>query len=77
MRTTISFSLTTADVKKTRTLVKRRGFSTTSDYIRFLISQDDVDLISEHELVKRAKEVSELYKKGKLVRAKSMAEFLK
>ena len=77
MRTTISFTLTKEAVKKTQTLVKRRGFRTTSDYIRFLLAEDDVALISEQELVKRSKEIFRLHKSGRLVRASSMAALLK
>lgn len=75
MRTTLSFTLTPTLAKKTRELVKLRGFSTVSDYIRFLLQEDDVAVISEAELVKRAKEISKLEKSGKLIRAKSMADF--
>ena len=77
MRTSISFNLTQEEAKKTRTLAKIRGFRSTSDYLRFLISQDDVQLISEDELVKRASEVERLHKTGKLVKAKSLSQFLK
>lgn len=77
MRTSISFNLTKDEAKKIQTLVKTRGFKTTSDYLRFLISQDDVDLISEHELVKRASQVERMHKDGKLVKAKSLMELTK
>ncbi len=77
MRTSLSFNLTKPEAQKTRSLAKARGFSTTSDYLRFLISQDDTDLISENELVKRASEVDRLHKTGKLVKAKSLGDFVK
>lgn len=77
MRTSISFNLTQHEAKKTRALARTRGFQSTSDYLRFLISQDDVDLISEDELIKRASEVERLHKTGKLVKAKSLEEFIK
>ncbi len=57
-------------------MAEKRGFDTTSDYLRFLISQDDTDLIGEDELVKRTGEIEKLYKAGKLIRAKSMADLL-
>jgi len=77
MRTSMSFNLSKKEARKTRTLARQRGFSTTSDYLRFLIAQDDVALISEHELVVRAKEVDKLHAQGKLLRAKSIADFRK
>lgn len=77
MRTSISFNLTREEARKARALVKARGFRTTSDYLRFLISQDDVDLVSEDELVKRASEIERMHKTGKLVKARSLEEFMK
>lgn len=77
MRTSISFNLTRDEAKKTQALVKSRGFRTTSDYLRFLLSQDDVDLISEHELIKRASEIEGMHKTGKLVKAGSLKELMK
>ena len=77
MRTSISFNLTQEEAKKTRTLAKVRGFRSTSDYLRFLISQDDAQLVSEDELVKRAADVKRLYKAGKLVKVKSLEKFIK
>lgn len=75
MHTTISFNATSAEAVKTRKLARARGFRTTSDYLRYLLAQDDVDLISEHELVERAKDVEKLHRTGKLIRAKSLADF--
>lgn len=77
MRTSLSFNLTRDESKKTQALVKKRGFRTTSDYLRFLISQDDVDLISEHELIKRALEIERMHQTGKLVKARSLKELMK
>lgn len=74
MRTSISFNLSKEESKRTSALAKARGFATLSDYLRFLISQDDVDLISENELVHTAKSLTRLHKEGKLVRARSMAD---
>ena len=76
MRTSISFNLSKAEAKKTRELAQARGFESTSKYLRFLITQDDVDLISEHELVRRSKDVEKLHKRGKLISAKSVADFM-
>ncbi|MEI7741176.1 MAG: hypothetical protein WCJ29_01600 [bacterium] len=77
MRTSISFNLTKEESAKTHELAKSRGFETTSDYLRFLINQDDTDLISEHELIKRSQEVDRFHKSGKLIKAKSLADLMK
>lgn len=76
MRTSISFNLTREEATKTKELAHTRGFATTSDYLRFLLSQDDVDLITEDELTARAKQVNRLHKKGKLIKAKTLADLL-
>ena len=76
MRTTLSFGVSPVELKKTRTLARVRGFSTTSDYLRFLLEQDDVHLINEDELFKRSKDVDRLYKSKKLIQAKSLADLI-
>lgn len=77
MRTTLSLSVPKTEAKKAWTLAQARGFSTLSDYLRFLLSQDDQTLISEDELVLRSKGTTKLYKTNKLVKAESIADFLK
>ncbi len=76
MRTTISLSVPKMEAEKARILARARGFRTLSDYLRFLLSQDDQVLISEDELVERSKETTRLHKTNKLVKAKSIADFL-
>lgn len=76
MRTSISFNLTKPEAAKTRLLAKKRGFTTTSDYLKFLLAQDDVDLISEDEIVSRFKSIDRLHKAGKLIKAKSLADLV-
>ncbi len=76
MHTTISFNATSVEATKTRKLARVRGFRNTSEYLRYLLAQDDVDLISEHELVGHAADVDKLYKDGKLIRAKSLADLM-
>jgi hypothetical protein len=76
MRTSISFNLSVAEAARTRRLAKKRGFSTTSDYLKFLLSQDDVELISEDEIVRTFGTVKKLHRAGKLVKAKSLADLL-
>lgn len=77
MRTTLSLSVPKTEAKKAWSLAQARGFSTLSDYLRFLLSQDDRILISEADLVQRSKEASTLHRAHKLVRAESLADFLK
>ncbi len=77
MRTTISLSVPKTEAKKAQTLAQARGFRTLSDYLRFLLSQDDQTLISENELVSRSKEAMKLHLTNKLIKARSMEVFLK
>ena len=76
MRTTISIAFTSREAERTKKLAKKRGFPTVSGYFRFLLAQDDVDLISEAELIRRSAEADRLHQKGKLIAAKSMSELL-
>lgn len=76
MRTSISFNLTKPEATKTRLLAKKRGFTTTSDYLKFLLAQDDVDLIGEDELVSRLQSLDRLHKSGKLLKAKSITDLM-
>ncbi len=76
MRTTISLSVPKMEAEKARILARARGFRTLSDYLRFLLSQDDQTLISEDEIIQRSKETTRLHKTNKLIKAKSMADFL-
>ncbi len=77
MRTSLSFNLSRSAAVKTKKMARARGFVTTSDYMRFLLEQDDVDFINEDELVKRAQDVNRLHKKRKLIRAHSLADLVK
>ena len=72
----MSFALSLQEAMKVKTLVKKRGFESTSDYFRFLIAEDDVDLISEDELVRRLKSIPRLERAGKLLRAKSLRDLV-
>ena len=67
MNTTISFNATSGwKRRKLVNLLEYAGFRNTSEYLRYLLAQDDVDLISEHELkLGRAADVDKLYKDGK------------
>lgn len=74
MRTTISVSLSRPEIQQVKKLVKQRGFSTTSSYIRYLLSEDDVDVIQEKELLQLSRSADTLYRTGKLVHANSLAD---
>ncbi len=76
MRTSISFNLTKTEAEKTRKLARTRGFATTTDYLKFLLAQDDIDLISEDELVGRLQSIDRLHRAGKLIKARSIADLM-
>lgn len=77
MRTTISISVSPQEAVRTRGLASKRGFTTVSDYIRFLLVSDDEELISEDEILRRSKDVEALHASGGLITAASMSELLK
>lgn len=76
MRQALSISLRPEELKKTRYLARKRGFPVISDYVRFLVAQDDEELISEDEVLKRIKETERLHKRGKLIKADSIKDLL-
>ncbi len=76
MRQALSISLRPEELKRTRHLARKRGFSVISDYVRFLVAQDDEELISEDEVLKRIKETERLHKRGKLIKADSIKDLL-
>ena len=55
MRTSVSFNLTREEAERLKNLVKARKFESTSEYLRFLIAEDDVELISEDEILEIGK----------------------
>jgi Arc/MetJ-type ribon-helix-helix transcriptional regulator len=54
---------------------KKRGFDSVSDYIKNLVVADE-DLISEEELLEDIRRGEEDYKKGKVIRADSIADLV-
>lgn len=76
MRTSISFNIQPSEAKRIRTLAHKRGFSTTSDYLRFLISQDDEELISTDDLIKRVQSLPKLQEKDELIEAGSLNDLI-
>lgn len=75
MRQVLSISLPAQTTKEIKTLSKKRGFASTSDYIKRLIEMDR-DLISEDELLQDIKSAQKEYKTGKALTAKSLADLL-
>lgn len=75
MRQIISLSLPTKQAATVRKLSIQRGYKNVSQYIASLVSMD-AELISEAELLQSVKQARAEYKKGKVVRAKSLDELL-
>lgn len=75
MRQVLSISLPGETVKEIKNRIKVRGFDSVSNYIKFLVEEDD-ELISEKELLQAVKEARKEYKEGKTIKAKSLAELL-
>ena len=75
MRKVLSLSLPEKTVAHIKTLSKKRGFASVSDYIRGLIEQDK-DLISAKELLAMAKKAQREYKAGKTITADSLADLV-
>ena len=76
MRTTISVAVTPREAEKTKQLARKHGFKTTSDYLRFLMAEDDASFISEDEVLRRGQEVERLARRGGLIKSKSMRDFM-
>ena len=76
MHTTLSFSVPTTVATRTKKIAKQRGFKGVSEYLRHLILEDDMPLISAETLIKRHAGVGRLAKQGKLIEAESLADFL-
>ena len=76
MRTTISIAVTPREVEKTKKLAKKRGFPTVSEYLRFLLNEDDESYISEDNILRRGQEVDRLDRQGKLIRGKRLRDFV-
>ena len=76
MRTTISIAVTPRVVENTMKLAKKRGFPTVSEYLRFLLNEDDESYISEDNILRRGQEVDRLDRQGKLIRGKRLRDFV-
>lgn len=76
MRKVLSISITDTIEKEIKQRTRERGFSSVSDYIKSILIIDD-DLISEEELLDDIKKGQEDYKKGRVIKAKSIADLIK
>ncbi len=76
MRKVLSISITDTLEKEIKQRTKKRGFNSVSDYIKSLLVVDE-DLISEEELLEDIKSGQEDYKKGRVIKAKSVADLFK
>ena len=76
MRKVLSISITDTLEKEIKKRTKKRGFNSVSDYIKSLLVVDE-DLISEEELLEDIKSGQEDYKKGRVIKAKSIADLFK
>ena len=75
MRQVLSLSMPTADVRQIKNFAKKRGYSSVSSYVKYLLKVDE-DLISETELLKMAREARKEYRAGKSIKAKSLADLV-
>jgi len=75
MRQVISLSLPEKFSKQIKSLSKKRGFSSVSGYIKYLI-ESDKDIISEKSLLNSITQARKEYKEGKTVVAKSISELI-
>ena len=75
MREILSLSFPPSDIRKVKTLTKKRGYDSVIAYVNHLL-REDADLISETELLKTVQESRREYKKGKSIKAKSIADLL-
>lgn len=75
MRDIITVSLTKEAKQALKTRVKKRRFRGTSEYIRYLLEQDE-DVITQEELIKIADRAKKDYKKGKLKKYASLADIV-
>lgn len=75
MRQVLSLSLPTTDVRQIKNFAKKRGYSSVSSYVKYLLKADD-DLISETELLKTVKHARKEYRAGKSIKAKSLADLV-
>jgi metal-responsive CopG/Arc/MetJ family transcriptional regulator len=75
MRQVLSLSLPKKVTEEIKTFSKKRGFSSVSAYIKYLIDSDK-DLISETGLLNSIKQARIEYKKGETLKVESIKNLL-
>lgn len=75
MRQVLCLSIPPADVRQLKKIAKKRGHSSLSSYIKFLV-EEDKDLITEAELLQTVRSARKEYQAGKSIKAKSLADLL-
>ena len=75
MRSIISLSLPASDKELIQLKAKTKGFSSVSQYVQFLLRQDE-GLISEDQLARSVRAANREYRVGKSIKAKSIKELL-
>lgn len=75
MRQVLSLSFPATEVRQIKHLTKTRGFGSVSSYVKYLV-KEDLDLISEAELLKSARLARKEYRAGKSIVANSLADLV-
>ncbi|MDD4531232.1 MAG: hypothetical protein PHH21_00815 [Candidatus Pacebacteria bacterium] len=75
MRKVVSVSMSEEMEMNIKKRARKRGFGSVSQYINNLLVADE-DLISEEELLKDIREGEEDYRKGRVIRAKSIVDLI-
>ena len=76
MRQVLSMSLPLQTAQVIKKLAKKRGFDSVSAYIKYLVREDEDDLISADELLKIVEEGDREYERGETIKADSIADLL-
>ena len=75
MREILSLSLPKMTVAEVKRRAKKRGFKSTSEYVRYLVDLDE-GLISPEQLLSMSKRADREYHAGKFKEHKSLTEIL-
>lgn len=75
MRTILNLSLPPKIAISVKKRAKQHGFSSVSEYIRFLLEMD-TDLISVEDILKMGRKAEREYRSGKIKQLNSLADLL-
>jgi len=75
MRNILTLSLSNELKESAQKMAKKRGYSTVSGYVRFLLTEDK-DVITDDELWREIQIARREYKQGKTIKAKSLRDLL-